>query len=267
MNSEEYLQRQINLIEGDNINVTKTSDLTQFFILISGIILIIISLYFFSDFFVHVFIKTMPNKTQVKLENILTAPVNKSDSPVLKEYSKEIEFLNETKDKIIQNDISLRNRNNIRIFVAKNSDINAFILPNGTIYFTSALLDEKLSDEELAFVLAHEMGHYAKRDHLLALSRSIIVQSILALLFFDGDATINLLVNGTSNLSSLHYSKKSEFEADRYAADTLVLLYGTKAGAVEFMQRLKNMKNEPPYFYYFSTHPTWQERLQLLNTY
>ena len=267
MNSEEYLQRQINLIEGDNINVTKTSDLAQFFILISGIILIIISLYFFSDFFVHVFIKTMPNKTQVKLENILTAPVNKSDSPVLKKYSKEIEFLNETKDKIIQNDISLRNRNNIRIFVAKNSDINAFILPNGTIYFTSALLDEKLSDEELAFVLAHEMGHYAKRDHLLALSRSIIVQSILALLFFDGDATFNLHEDETKILRLFYYSKKSIFKAAVYAAFPFFLLKKTRGGGFIFRQNLKKIKNEPPYFYYFSTHPTWQERLQLLNTY
>ena len=265
--NEEYLQRQTDLIRGNNVNVGKTNDIVQFFYLVCAIVLIILSVYFLSDFFIHVFIKTMPNKTQVKLENIMSAPVNKADSPVLKKYSKDVEFLNKIKEEIVRSDISLRNRNNIKISVILNKDINAFVLPNGSIYFTSALLDEKLSKEELAFLLAHEIGHYAKRDHLLALGRSIMVQSILTLLFFDGNATINLFVKGAFNLSSLNYSRKSEFEADRYAANTLVLLYGTKAGAVRFMQRLKDMKNEPPYFYYFSTHPIWQERLQLLNAY
>ena len=49
---------------------------------------------------------------------------------------------------------------------------NAFSLPGGTIYVTRGLLDEVQSDDELAGVLAHEIGHNCTWDALTQAERN-----------------------------------------------------------------------------------------------
>ena len=55
-----------------------------------------------------------------------------------------------------------------------DSDVaNAMALPGGLIIVTQGLLDEVQSENELAFVVGHELGHFRNRDHLRALGRGI----------------------------------------------------------------------------------------------
>ncbi len=51
------------------------------------------------------------------------------------------------------------------IIIASDEAINAFVLPDKTIVLSKGLLSECASDDEIAFVIAHEMAHIASNDH------------------------------------------------------------------------------------------------------
>ena len=56
------------------------------------------------------------------------------------------------------------NKLNFRFFVIESPDANAFVLPGGRIYVTRKLITFVQSEDELAGVLAHEMGHMVARQ-------------------------------------------------------------------------------------------------------
>ena len=61
----------------------------------------------------------------------------------------------------------------VTIHIQKHEHPNAAIISGGHIIVTTALLDEAESENELAFVLAHELGHHIARDPLKGLGRSL----------------------------------------------------------------------------------------------
>jgi len=111
-----------------------------------------------------------------------------------------------------------------------------------SIYLFSGLVG-RLSDDELAFVIAHEMGHVAK-DHLHNFSvNSVYIPLTIALITFwtTGYASylwnlprsdkiihsikmypINALISGLLMGHAFWQSRKNEFEADKFGIDALV---------------------------------------------
>ena len=67
----------------------------------------------------------------------------------------------------------------LRIVVARKSETNAITLPGGIIYVYGGLIDSARSADELAGVIAHEIGHVAHRDGM----RSILQTAGLSFLF------------------------------------------------------------------------------------
>ena len=48
------------------------------------------------------------------------------------------------------------------------------ITADGSIFFTDKLIEENLSEEELSFVMAHELGHYYNKHLLKTMSRQVM---------------------------------------------------------------------------------------------
>jgi Zn-dependent protease with chaperone function len=69
-----------------------------------------------------------------------------------------------------------------KIHIIPDPRINAMALPGGNIVVFSALIKETGSENELAFVLAHELGHFANRDHLRGLGRRLLLLTASAAL-------------------------------------------------------------------------------------
>ena len=109
MNDENnyFYENQIDVIE-DNVNVTKTSDIKEFFILITGIIVLICGILFVSDFVMQIFLDKMSYDTQVKIESFLSF-----DTAAKPQYTKEEQIwlndLNNIHKKILSNDEELKN--------------------------------------------------------------------------------------------------------------------------------------------------------------
>jgi beta-barrel assembly-enhancing protease len=155
-------------------------------------------------------------------------------------------------------------------FVIDNKEFNAFAAPSGLIFFHSGLIGTMNSEDELASVLAHEVGHIVKR-HLASRMEKGKYTGIaslglaLAALAFGGAATPVLLTGAlaTGQSLNLHFSRQDEEEADLMAYDWLKKLHRDPAGQVkmlESMRRIARYRSEKPP-QYLLTHPNPEERL------
>jgi predicted Zn-dependent protease len=124
-----------------------------------------------------------------------------------------------------------------RLVALDEEQLNAFALPGGTIAVTRGLLASVESENELAFVLGHELGHFAARDHLRAIGRGLILGLVLraAVGAGAGEAAVPALA---SELASRGFARDQERDADAFALQLLAAEYGHVAGAEAFFRRL-----------------------------
>lgn len=251
-------ERYLNVIE-DNVNVGKSNVGIEFIILISGIAALIFGLYIFADTIGNFFIDRMSDETQMKIENAFSYNIQ----PTVNNQEEDIRVLENIRDEIVPLDKKLQGKSKFPIYEINKKEINAFVTPNGTIFFTKGLLKEIKHEEVLTFILAHELGHYAHRDHLKTISRQIIISAVISI-FSVGNNNLDITINSISDLNSLNYSRKQEKEADLYANQIIYKLYGRNTGAVEFFKFLEKKDKMPEYLQYFSTHPSTKQRLKLI---
>lgn len=265
-NQENIEARYIAMIE-NNVNVSKTSDLKEFFILVAGIIGLCIFIFLCADLAAGIWIDNISDKTQIKIENLMSFGSDlpfEHEEKYEKAFSRQLTFLKSRKNDIIKLDRRLRGKSVFNIYVYPSKELNAFVVPNGTIFFTAGFLKEIKDEQMLTFVLAHEMAHYAHRDHLKGSARQIIAGAVLSLLTSGQNNSLSSLVQNVSVFNDLSYSKRQEKAADLFANKVVIKLYGTNRAAVEFMEIIDKKQNIPEYMHYFSTHPSPSERIYLL---
>lgn len=107
---------------------------------------------------------------------------------------------------------------NVQVF--DNSMVNAFAVPGGNIVLFQGLIDASDTPEEVAAVLAHEIGHVVKRDPTRLALRSAGSVGILGLMLgdFAGGALMLILAE---RLIAASYSQEAEAAADRFAFDRM----------------------------------------------
>jgi Zn-dependent protease with chaperone function len=151
----------------------------------------------------------------------------------------------------------------IRLGIAADSTVNVVAIPGRRIIVFRGFLDQAASENEVAMVLAHELGHFENRDHLRALGRALVPALLLGLFGGDhGDASG--LMHGTMTLAALHFSREQEEEADAFGVDLLVRAYGHAGGAVDFFDRHRGTEFDPGSFALLATHPSDDRRVACL---
>ena len=136
-----------------------------------------------------------------------------------------------------------------------DSDVsNAMALPGGLIIVTAGLLDEVESENELAFVLAHEIGHYRNRDHMRALGRLVVIS--IALAASQGGDSSGIGVN-VADMTIRSFSRRQESRADRYALMLVQSQYGHVDEAWRLFDRWDEQTGDDSsqLISYLSTHP------------
>lgn len=135
--------------------------------------------------------------------------------------------------------------------------VNAVTLPGGRIVLFDGLVKAARSPDEVAGVLAHEIGHVRHRDVLESLLRHVGLSVLLGGL--DGQ------VGGYTNaLLSSAYSRDAETRADSYAIDALASGRVSPEPLARFFRRLS--RNDGPasgvtrVATYFSSHPVSGDR-------
>jgi Zn-dependent protease with chaperone function len=138
--------------------------------------------------------------------------------------------------------------------------VNAVTLPGGHILLFSGLLNEAGSADEVAGVLAHEMGHVRNRDVLESLVRQLGLSMVLS--GADGN------VGGyTSALLSASYSRATEGRADGFALARLQETAISTSPTAAFFRRLSkteaSLGKAETLLGYVSSHPLSSDRERL----
>jgi Zn-dependent protease with chaperone function len=141
----------------------------------------------------------------------------------------------------------------MRVRVVNVPIVNAVALPGGRILIFRGLIDEAKSPDEVAGVLAHEIGHVEHRHVMVALLRRFGI----GLLVGSGGSAAEY---GQALLES-SYSRAAESEADDYSIKHLVKAGISPAPTAQLFQRLgREEAAMPRVFVYMASHPPSAER-------
>jgi Zn-dependent protease with chaperone function len=146
-----------------------------------------------------------------------------------------------------------------RVEVDDSEQANAMALPGGLIIVTQGLLDQVESENELAFVLGHELGHFKNRDHLRALGRGIVLSMFFAVVTGNDVAGIGIKV---ADLTLRGFSRQQETKADDFGLAIVHAEYGHVNEAWRLFERWKITDNSfIDLVTYLSTHPETGDRI------
>ncbi|MBL0318653.1 MAG: M48 family metallopeptidase [Alphaproteobacteria bacterium] len=154
---------------------------------------------------------------------------------------------------------------NLTIEVIKDKAINAFALPGEKIVILSGMIDDTQTPEELAGILAHEMGHVIKNHPTQQFIQNFGIGLINGLLFGNMGDTSNI-ISFADNMYHLHNNRHSESEADDVALQLLVKAQISPGGVATFFERLEKREilkgTASKLFNFVSAHPLTAERIQ-----
>ncbi|WP_442756368.1 M48 family metallopeptidase [Methylocystis sp. JAN1] len=139
---------------------------------------------------------------------------------------------------------------------------NAFALPGGKVYLLSGLLDKAESQDEIAGVLAHELGHLDHRDHLRRIVATGGTALLIGLVFGDVSGGSAMIIVGNSLFNAAH-SRENESEADGFAAQTMAALGRPARPMGELLLRITGENNGGP-LSILQDHPLSEDRLARL---
>ena len=140
-----------------------------------------------------------------------------------------------------------------RVEIDDSELANAMALPGGLIIVTEGLLDQVESENELAFVIGHELGHFKNRDHLRALGRGVVFSIFFAAITGNDVAGIGVKA---ADVTLRGFSRKQETKADEFGLAVVNAEYGHVNEAWRLFQRWAISDNSfADIVAYLSTHP------------
>ncbi|NEQ48890.1 MAG: M48 family metallopeptidase [Leptolyngbya sp. SIO3F4] len=254
-----YVPREI----VDEVNITPVHPLVNFGYLIGTVIAAVVTVYVGLGVAGAQIAARMGPNTEAKVGEAIFDNVF-SNMPLITE-GKDFEYI-ESLANSLRSD-ALKQRPDLKLHILNEPIPNAMVSAGGYVYVTQGLLDKAESENELAFVLAHELGHYEHRDNLRSLGRSIVFLSLNTTLAASG-VQLPQVLTGSLGLANLHYSRDQEQKADVYALGIMHEKYGHVDHALDFFKRLNEEELDlgvaDRLLEWQSTHPLTESRIEQL---
>lgn len=161
-----------------------------------------------------------------------------------------------------------------RFTVLDSADINAFALPGGYIYINRGLMSYLSSEEELAAVLGHEIGHVTARHSVRQQSQSQLLGVISAAIEMNSGQSVGQLANIASGALLSGYGREMELEADDLGAQYMHVTGYSAQGMTSVLTVLKDQEvyskevaerrgqKATGYHGLFASHPSNDKRLK-----
>ena len=146
-------------------------------------------------------------------------------------------------------------------------EVNALSLPGGMVYVNRGLLEKVGSDDELAGVLAHEIGHLEARHAMKRLQASM-GYSLLQALAVGTRMDPRAIRGATIAFTQLYlaYSRGDELQADHLGVKLLQRAGYDPYAMERFLRRLKDIhRNDLTPFAYLRTHPYLSDRIRVVH--
>lgn len=161
-----------------------------------------------------------------------------------------------------------------KIHLVYDRSINAMAIPDGNIFINLGTILLAKDMDEIASVIAHEMGHCQLRHIPEAMkaqaqmTTASIVGVIAGLLLSAanpevGSALVLSSIGGAENLKR-QYTRKNELEADEFSRNILKDSNLDPSATARFLIRLRTYADGPNAPEYLLTHPYTQDRIAVL---
>jgi predicted Zn-dependent protease len=149
--------------------------------------------------------------------------------------------------------------------VIKSDAINAFAMPGGYILLSSGLLKSLESEDELAFVLAHEVAHVVRRHHYQVVQRQRLADQAAKGLQAVTTSDTAKLAQASGQIYARGLDKSAEFESDRMGVEYLTRAGYDPSAAINVLEKLQRFNGtDLRAELLFATHPSPAERLDML---
>lgn len=148
--------------------------------------------------------------------------------------------------------------------------VNAFALPGGQVFITTALLSRMTNEAQLAGVLGHEITHVIARHGAEHLAKqqlgNFLMVAVGVAASEDGRTAGNaqILAQVVNSLVSLQYGRADETESDRWGFDFMTEAGYNPQGIVEVMRILQEAAGGGGQPEFLSSHPDPGNRIRTL---
>lgn len=240
------------LADGD-VNIPKHNQFLEFLQMIFGLAAIIAAFYVILGLTVDMVAPYVPQSMENKMSSAFMKSFNVKGN---EQAAKKLQALT---DSLSSYTASGRKFN---VYIIPDDQFNALAAPGGNILVFAGLLKQVTTENELAFVMAHEMGHFENKDHLKGLGRGIVL-TFISTLFFGADSAVTNMITKVMTSANLKFSRDQESKADVFAAGIIEKKYGHAEGAVSMLRKFEPFDSKMPKFlYYFTTHPYYTDRIK-----
>ena len=161
-----------------------------------------------------------------------------------------------------------------RFTVLDSPDVNAFALPGGYIFINRGLMVYLSSEEELAAVLGHEIGHVTARHSVRQISQAQVLSIISYAVAREAGTAAGDLANIASGALVAGYGRDMELQADSLGAEYMAKQGYSALGMIDTISVLKEHElystevskrrgsNQQTYHGIFASHPSNDSRLK-----
>lgn len=126
-----------------------------------------------------------------------------------------------------------------------SATVNAYATIGGRVRIFRGLLEKLPSEDALAALLAHEIGHVKQRHVAANVGRGLALALMLGMVSSDaGAAAAQGVLGQATNLALLSYSRDQETESDDAALDVVVALYGHAGGFTQLFETMRKAEAE-----------------------
>lgn len=159
--------------------------------------------------------------------------------------------------KIFNKVVKTVSRKNIKYSfkIIADDEVNAFAIAGGKVYINTGLLDFVKSEDELAFIIAHELAHIDKKHCINKIKLTYLAGKV--------NVTLAMLVDELKAVYDIPFNKYDEFEADDLGVTMMQKAGYNKKGGIDFFKRLAVYYEESerdPINDFVASHPLSLER-------
>jgi Zn-dependent protease with chaperone function len=166
-------------------------------------------------------------------------------------------------DKLVRRlDVAANSPYHPRVDVVRRKQANAFALPGGHVYVFEGLLAKSQTPDELAGVIAHEIGHVVHRDGTRAVLQSAGLSFLFGMLLGDFVGGGAVVIAAKTALSS-SYSRHAEAAADAYSVRLMQKVDGDPKALGAILSRIASANEEG--FELLRDHPGTKDRIAAIN--
>jgi len=152
--------------------------------------------------------------------------------------------------------------------LADNKTVNAFALPGGQVFITAGLYNLLKSEDQLAGILGHEIGHVINRHGSEHMAKAELTQQlVLATQVGSGGYDQGMIAQYVGQMVNLKYGRADEIESDEYGVKYLIESGYQPEAMIEVMEILNEASGKQRQPEFLSSHPNPENRIQKIKEY